>query len=364
MAKKFLLIPLVIVLLSVLLFGGCAKPAPVTPTPAPPTPAPAPVPAPAPEEVIELKFAHHVPPQSSLHVAFTAFAEEINKRSNGRVKITVYPAEALFKHKDTLDSVAGGLADISYFTHATAAARFPLSNVVDLPFLPIFGVTACRNVQTKLYEEFPEIRNEHAMVKPLWWFTPSDAILHLKSKPVRTLEDLKGIKIRVGATLIPTVEALGATGVYMAPPDLYPAMEKGVVGGTALGWAVLASCRCDELARYHTDVNFGYYGGGVIMNLETWNSLPPDIQDIFNEVIPWAADLRDKLDLEEGERVRTKCVEEYGDTVDTLSPEELERWKEKLMPIWEDYVANAEAKGLPGRKVLDETLRLGELYSK
>ncbi len=359
MIRKLLTLVLAVAVIVSLIVVGCTKPAPPTPTPAP-----APTPAPVPGKVIELEFAHHVPPQSSLHVSFTAFAEEINKRSNGRVKITVYPTEALFKHKDTLDSVVGGLADISYFTHATVAARFPLSNVVDLPFLPISGVTACRNVQTKLYEEFPEIRDEHAMVKPLWWFTPSDAILHLKSKPVRALEDLKGMKIRVGGTLIPTVEALGATGVYMAPPDLYPAMEKGVVDGTALGWAVLASCRCDELARYHTDVNFGYYGGGVIMNLETWNSLPPDIQNIFNEVIPWAADLRDKLDLEEGEKVRAKCVEEYGDTVDMLSPEEIERWKEKLMPIWEEYVANAEAKGLPGRKVLDETLRLGELYSK
>lgn len=349
--RKFLSIPLIVVFVGTLIFGGCAKPAP------------APSPAPAPGKVIELKIGHHTPTASSVHVQFAYFAKEIEERSNGRVKTTIYPADSLFKHKDTLDSIVGGVGDIGMLVYATVAGRFPLSTVTDLPLMPFSDTTACKHVQGKLYEEFPEIREEHANVKVLYWSVVPAAILHLKSRPVHTLEDLSGMKIRCGGTLIPTIEAIGATGVYMAPPDLYIAMEKGVVDGTAFGWVVLGDFKIDELATYHTEVNLGYYGGAVIMNLDSWNSLPADIQDMFNEVAAATGDLADKLTAEGGQKVRANCAER-GDDIYILPPQEMARWQENLMPVWEDYVANAEAKGLPGREVLDETLRLGELYSK
>ena len=99
-------------------------------------------------------------------------------------------------------------------------------------------------------------------------------------------------------------------------------------------------------------------------HLNLWNSLPTDIQKVFNKLSgAWGADFESKVWDEQDTKGRDSCVK-AGNEISTLPPKELERWKTHIKPMWDKWVAGMEAKGLPGRKVLNEVLRLSEEYSK
>jgi TRAP-type C4-dicarboxylate transport system substrate-binding protein len=313
---------------------------------------------------IELKFAHHLSSLSSFAVSFAEYSKKVEEQCNGKVKITIYPSESLFKHVDTYDSILGGIADISYFTHSVTAGRFPLSIVGDLPLIPISNQTVYTQVITELYDKFPALQAEHPGVKILGHLTPAETIIHTKNKPVETLNDLKGLKMRSVGSLVPVVSALGAIAVSIPVTDLYPSLEKGVVNSAAIAWSVMGTIKAEELLRCHTETNLGYVSGGVIMNLKTWDSLPADVQKVFTDNAPTLVARCYELEGANGNKFKTSCIEKYNDTVNTISQEEMENWKEKMQPLWDSYVKTAEAKGLPGRAVLDELITLGQKYSK
>ena len=347
--KKFLLIPLMIVLVSVLVFSGSAKVAPA-----------------APAKPIEMSWATGLPPFHGAvkHVAIP-WTKMISERTNGRVKITVYPGAALCKDDEVYPSVVSGIVDIGPGVMAHYPGRFPLSSVFELPLLGFTTANDASKAFWKLYQKFPEIRAEYSDVHVLWLKIKPPFHIQTVKKPVRTLGDLKGLKLRcIGGTASEIMTTLGAVPVVMPAPDTYLAMEKGVVDGSVFPWEAMQSFKLYELINYHTVV--GIFSGPdfVVMNLNLWNSLPTDIQKVFNKLSgAWGADFESKVWDEQDTKGRDSCVK-AGNEISTLPPKELERWKTHIKPMWDKWVAGMEAKGLPGRKVLNEVLRLSEEYAK
>jgi len=348
--KKELLLALVIVTVAVLVFGACAKPAP----------------APAPERTWELKYSTHSSPTSpTIKSVQEPWCTMIAEATNNRVKINMYVAESLSKAKDQYDAVVTGIADVAWVVTSYTPGRFPLTEIIVLPGLDIASNLQATYIMWELYEKFPEeFAKEYTEVKVLFIHTNPTQIL-CANKPVRRVEDVRGMKIRVvGAGPTAAVKAWGAIPVTLPYTEVYSAMEKGVIDGAIVNWYGQHINRLYEVADYFTEVNLGIVTTVMTMNLETWNSFPPDIQEQIWSVsglkgAEWyAVEMGDKPAIESRQAIGGMA----GKEIITLSPEEMAGFNKVAEPIHAEYVAKLEAKGLPGQAIYAEMLRLIEKY--
>ncbi|MEA1935685.1 MAG: TRAP transporter substrate-binding protein [Thermodesulfobacteriota bacterium] len=293
--------------------------------------------------------------------AGVSWAKEIEKRTNGKVKITVFPGGTLTKANQCYDGVVNGISDIGMSCFAYTRGRFPVMEVVDLPFGYPNG-----QVATHVANEFSKkIRpKELDDVKVLYIHAHGPGLLHTK-KPVRKLEDLKGMKIRSTGLSAKIVKALGGVPVAMPQGATYESLQKGVVEGTFGPMEVLKGWRQGEVIKDTTEC----YGVGyttsmfVVMNLKKWNSLPKEIQNIIDDVSNEWVDVHGEIwDMNDSEG--RKYTLSLGNKIIPLSKEENARWKKAVSPMMDNYIKSTKEKGLPGQKAVTTTENLIKKYSK
>lgn len=312
---------------------------------------------------IELKLSHFLSPMHNTHTdVFVPFAKELEERTKGRVKVTIFPGEALGKAKDHYDMAMQGIVDMAYFTPGLTAGRFPLTTVVELP-IGIASAKAGSLITWELYNKY--LKAEYPGVKVLTFFTHGPGHIHMTKKPVRTLEDMKGLRIRSpGPTQTALLRELGASPLTMPIPDVYDALQKGMADGAVLAFSAIKDFKFYELIRYHTVSRLYVMPMGVAINLKVWAGLPPDIQKTMEdlcgsrmaETAGVSYDKYDQLGIEAAEKVKAEII--------SLSPEEKKRWSDRFKTFNDKWIADTEAKGLPGRKVFEDVRSLVEKYSK
>jgi len=364
MRHKLLTLVLAMAVIVSLVIGGCAKPAPAPP--------------PAPQETIELKFSHHNPPAGWTTTHWLdPWAEEIEKATNNRVEVTMYPAQSLLTEKEMYTGVESGVTDIGWIVLGLFKGRFPLSEVMSLPFMNLLEgkvngerYSAGRinsRIYWELYEKFPEMQAEWSTVKLLYVCTSYPAFLVTK-KPVHNQQELKGLKIRAhGGGQTDVVKALGGVPIQMSIPDVYTSVEKGIMDGMIANYAQLRTYRLYEVFDYYTPISLTVDPFAIVMNKDKWNDLPPDIQKQMESVsglygAEFAGDGAFGFDLVSG---FSGDVEKAGATWEEAAPDpgEEEKWKEIAgKPIWDKWAADMEAKGLPGQAAIDELLSFIEKY--
>lgn len=298
---------------------------------------------------IELTYSIFFPAPHKNTVLATQWAEEINKRTNGRVKITMFPGGTLTPADKCYDGVVKGLSDIGMSVVSYTRGRFPLTEVIDLPLGYKNGLAATKLVNA-YYKKFKP--KEFDDTKVMYLHAHGPGILHTK-KPVQKLEDLKGMKIRSTGTVAKIVAALGATPVAMPMPETYDALQKGIAEGVMCPVEALEGWKLGEVIK-STTLNYGSaytIAFFVVMNKERWNSLPPDIQKIIEQVneewIEKTGKSWDEIDTS-----GMQFTKKLGNQVIQLSKEEDERWVKAVKPVFDDYVKSMKEKGLPGEEAL------------
>lgn len=309
----------------------------------------------------ELSLSLHFGPKVGLVPGvYKPLAEQIEKATNGRVKVKIYYGGTLAKVKDAYNAVVKGIADMTYTQQAHTPGQFPLVHVIALPFM-----TPSTEVSTKvfheLYKKFPEIRKEHDNVHVLWLWSSLPIEIHTAKKPVRKLEDLKGMKIATQASVAPALQALGAVPVVMGTPAFYPSLEKGVVDGASLAWGAWKGWKIYEVTKYHTNCHISTWPCVTAMNKNTWNSFSPDLQAKISCVASNGAVWHvAAVNYEKNQAY--KIARKGGHEIFELSPAEFDRWKARARPAWNKWASKMDAKGLPGRALLDETIKLVDKY--
>ncbi|MBN2398526.1 MAG: TRAP transporter substrate-binding protein [Deltaproteobacteria bacterium] len=323
--KKYIGITVMIGAAALLLMAGCQKK----------------------EKTVELTYSIFFPPTHSQCQAAISWAEEIEKRSGGRVKITTFPGGTLTKAGQCYDGVVQGISDIGMSCFAYTRGRFPVMAAVDLPFgYPTGRVATC--VANEFAKEMsPEELHD---VKVLYIHAHGPGLLSTK-KPVRVLEDIKGMKIRSTGLSAKVVEALGGVPVAMPQGDTYEALQKGVVEGTFTPIETLKGWKQAEVIDYTTQcTGVGYTTAMfVVMNLEKWNALSKELKEIVEEVSGEWVDVHGEAWDKSDDEGRAYTISQ-GNEIIPLSEEENQRWAEAVRPIIEDYVRTTEDKGLPGEK--------------
>lgn len=298
---------------------------------------------------IDLFYSNVYPAPHKMCVSAVEWGKEIEKRTNGRVKITMFPGGTLTPGDKCYDGVVKGLSHVGMSVFSYTVGKFPLMEVIDLPLGYKSGAVAT-TVTNEFYAKFKPKELDEVKVMFLMGIAPSK--IHTK-KPVYKLEDLKGMKIRATGTVARIVAALGATPVAMPMPDTYDALSRGVVEGVVCPIEALEGWRLGEVVKYTTQniSTTNSIAQFVVMNKGTWNSLSPDIQKIIEKIneewIPKMGALWDELD-----KSALDFVIKKGNKIISLTMEEQEQWVKAVRPLLEDYVNRMKAKGLPGDEAL------------
>ena len=305
---------------------------------------------PAADKVVTMELSSFMGTSDKLHTMLQEWADEVGKRTNGRVKINIHPGATLTPPAQTYDSVVNEVIDMGYGPLQVTTGRFPLMEVMDLPLGLKSGYNGTLLINALLKQFKPK---ELSNVKVLWLNASPPAYLQTK-KPVRNLDDLKGLKLRsIGGTTTKVVAALGAIPVALAPTDVYDALAKGVADGAIVLSDALTTMKWGDSLKYTTlNIRTSYTNNGyLVMNLNKWKSLPPDVQQIMDKLSDeYMAKLSKLWDQKDVDAIAT--LKAAGHTTITLSAAEEEKWVKKLAPVYDEYVKDKTAKGLPAAEAL------------
>lgn len=294
---------------------------------------------------IVLSYSIFFPPTHAQCIAGTQWAEEIEKRSNGYVKINVFPGGTLTSANDCYDGVVQGISDIGMSCFAYTRGRFPVMEALDLPLGYPSGMVATRAANDFYDAVTPKELDD---IKLLYIHAHGPGLLHTK-KPVQNLEGLKGMKIRSTGLSAKVVEALGGVAVAMPQPGTYEALQKGVVEGTFAPIETLKGWKQGEVVKSTTEcTSIGYTTAMfVVMNKSKWDQLPENIQNIFKEVSKEYIDVHGRV-WDEADAEGREFTLELGNTIVPLTDEESARWKTAVAPVIGDYINAASEKGIDG----------------
>jgi TRAP-type C4-dicarboxylate transport system substrate-binding protein len=323
--------------------------------------------APSLAQVIKLTLADQNPQTGwgPVH-ALQPWVKKVEDATKGKVKIEVYYSQTLAKGPDIWNAVKSGIADMGWCFHGYWPGMTPLADVISLPALPFTTGEKGSEILWKLYEKFPEIQKEFQDVKTLMLWTSHPYLLITTKKQVKTLEDLKGMKIRMtGGPPMDQMKALGGVPMLIPMPDNYISMQKGVIDGMGAPWEAIYAFRLYEVVKYYTKTPFPAVYFSMSVNKNKWNSLPKDVQNAIMSVSGlegskfWGHNFFDTAK----EGVYEKAKEAGREIVYyELPAEERARWLEVGgKPIWKEWVKKMEGKGLTSaQKILDATLELAK----
>jgi len=313
------------------------------------------------EKTIELKFASFLPPTHHEHIqAFVPFTQAVEERTKGRVKLTIYPGGTLCKARDLYDCALQGISETAYFIQSYTAGRFPLTSVMELP-LGVPNAKIGTKMILELYQKY--LKSEYPGVKLLSIWTNESAHLFTTKRPIKNLEDIKGLRIRSpGPVQTKLLEELGASPISMPASDLYDALQRGMVDGMLTDFPALKGFRFHEVVEYCTILNASLFPMAYAVNIKVWNSLPPDIQYTFEELAGWFSEENGKS-FYKNDRVGRE-LSKGKITIHQLIPEQQRIFAEKFKQLINRWIADMEAKGLPGKRVYQEAVSLLNKYSK
>lgn len=309
------------------------------------------------EKVVKLRYATFFPPISGLAGVAEQWCKEVEKRSNGKVKISFHPGGSLAPAPQSYEAAVRGITDISMTATQWTAGRFPMSELIHLP-LGVKSAYQGTKMMNAWYEKFKPKEFDDVKVLYLFASGPSN---FMTLKPLPSINDLKGMKIRAAGDTSKIVTAMGAVPVSVPIADAYEAYQRGICEGVLLSSETLKSFRWGDLL-HGLQLNDGIGAVNalcVVMNKKKWSSLPPDIQKVLDEVSQEWIEKTGKA-WDDIDREAIEYSESKGMKVVKISKEEETMTAEKLKPLLDDFVASMKNQGLPG----EETLKFAIEYLK
>jgi TRAP-type C4-dicarboxylate transport system substrate-binding protein len=310
------------------------------------------------QSTVTLKFHTFMAPSSNVWLNMhKAWMDKVTKDSGGRIKFEAYPAMQLGGTPVQLfDQARDGIVDIIWTLPGNTAGRFPRVEVFELPFMMTNAEATSRAyweyVQTLAVDEFKDVQ-----VLALQVHGPG--VIHTTDKPVKSVADLKGLKMRAPTRQVTKLMgALGATPVGMPLPNIPDALSKGTINGAVIPWEVVPSVKVQELTKFHAE--FDPAGGALYtttfvmaMNKAKYNSLPADLKKIIDansgiETSGWLGKTQNA-----GDPAGRKTATDRGNTVYTIGAAEAQEFRRASRTIEFEWVEDMNKRGFDGKKLLD-----------
>ena len=309
---------------------------------------------------MEFKMGHMNSPD---HVqdkwSMAPFSEEVAKATDNRVNFKIYPGGALGGPKDTYDNIVTGIMDAGWGLQGYNAGKFPVHSVLQLPFLANGNGEELSEVAQQLYDTFPEIQSEYDDVKLLWVHAADPYAIITKGKAVRSFEDVKGLKLRTPSVEAgQMIESWGATPVSLPAPEIYDALQKGVIDGGVLPVAAIKDFNLFDVVDYVTLGNFNTSLFYVTMNKNSWNKMSEENRKTVEELIGIPMAKKSGNAFDQQKELAEKQAKENGTEFIELDSAELDKFKESSKSVTENWLAEMKKKGIDGQKIYEETVKL------
>mgnify|MGYP000259444872 CR=1 FL=1 len=293
--------------------------------------------APAAAQEIRIRFAGNLPPENSNSRAMEVFKQEVERRSNGAIRVDTFPAMQLGGAKDNLDQVKTGTLQAAYLSTAFMTGFVPKLGVFNLPFLFKDRETAFRILDGPLGQEL-EREMERAGFKSLGFWENGWRHITNSKRPIAVPEDLAGLKIRLqnNSVHLRTFKLLGANPVPMDIKEVYAAMQQGVIDGHENPFCNTLNLKFYEVQKYLTVSGHFYDLMGAIMNKRFYDRLPRDAQQIVDAAARAATEFQRRQAAADD----LGCFEELkrkGMQVTTMSPAALARFRELTRPVYREF---------------------------
>ncbi len=314
---------------------------------------------------VTLKLHQFLPPQANVpKLVLDVWADKVEADSDGRIRIDRFPAMALGgKPPELIDQVTDGVADIVWAVNGFTPGRFPRTEVFELPFM-VSDARAASSAYWQMYETHMR-DTDFRDVKVLGTWVHGPGMLHTK-RPVEKPADLNGMKIRGGSRMVnQLLELLGATPIGMPVTAIPEGLSKGVLDGTTIPWEVTGALKVPELVENHTE----FEGPAIYdltfvmaMNKAKYESLPDDLKAVIDansglEFSIFAGGVMQDMDAP-----ARQIAVDRGNNIVTISAEDAQTWEELARPIYENWIADVEGKGIDGRALIEEARALMNAY--
>jgi TRAP-type C4-dicarboxylate transport system substrate-binding protein len=316
------------------------------------------------QEKFEVKVAEFVGAQHFMTKWLVTWGEKLEKASNGRLAFKHFPNAQMAPTPAHYDLARTGQADVSWFLHGGTPGRFPLTEIVNLPYM-----VGSAEIGTKVLND-PQLRAkyldaEHKGVHLMLLLTHQPGNVFTTKKPVRGTADMKGMRIRFASpTVRDFIAGLGATPVGVTPTEILEQLQKGALDGAFIdyGGAGIAF-KLGGTAKYATEMYSYVTSFGVAMNPEFHAKLPPDLKKLV-------ADSMKGVEKEVGEgwdaldSIGKKLIVDGGAQAIKLSKEEDAKFRKTGEQVTEAKLKELEGKGLPAREVYKQMRALSDKHAK
>jgi TRAP-type C4-dicarboxylate transport system substrate-binding protein len=313
--------------------------------------------------IVKWRVATYPPPRAST-TGIQTIADYVKEKTNGNFTIDIGYG-TFGDPKDFLDLFQIGAIQGALVQTAITGGKLPLYTVLDLPFLPLDNV----EVQQAVHDA---VNNDPAILKEFsaWNAIPfmSSLIpqyeLTGKGKPPAAPSDLKGMRIRAQGELGHALETLGATPTTIPAPEVYVALDRGLVGAVAQPFYAIKAYRLGEIADWMTtNLSLGTTGVPFVINKKAWDALPEQYRQLLRDAREKAYAAQ-KAALEAEQQAAFHQLESQTKPI-AFSDDALERFRKAGgQPVWEEWVAKQEKAGLPGKRILDLVLETAAKAAK
>lgn len=313
-------------------------------------------------DTVTLKLTDFFPPEHFVAAnGVEPFMDRVEDLSGGEITFEHYSGGQLVADANSVTGAETGLTDIAYFTTPYATQDLPLLTVCSMPNAfetSAQGISACDEaINTEpVQQSFDDLG-----VHYLWGFTLPPYTLLTADRELRTMEDIRGLKVQSsGGVYSDTLAAAGATPVEMAGGELYEALDRGTIDGSNLNqFSVTGYGITPLLGHSVSGINSGSLLSGFLMNDETWNELSPEHQAVIEEASRLQQESLTSW-LDENLPGAQQTLEDEG--VVTNEFEEPEAWADAVQPVWDEWVPEMEERGHDGQAVMDAWNRGLESY--
>ena len=316
------------------------------------------------QQKTEMKLAYFVGDQHAMSQWLIKWSEQLEKGSGGRIAVKRFPSAQMGPTPGHYDFARTGQADVSWFLHGGTPGRFPLTEIINLPFM-----AGSAEIGTKVIND-SQLRAkyldaEHKGIKVLMLFTHQPGGPHTTKKAIRSLDDFKGLRLRFASpTVRDLVQALGATPVGVPPTEIAEQLQKGTIDGAFMDYGgVGIAFKLGGTIKYSTELYAYITSFGLGMNEDYWNKLSPDLKKLVTDSVTGkeaeVGKAWDALDVP-----GKKAIMDGGGEAIRFSPAEMAKVRKIGAEVSEAKIKEYEAKGMPARAIYDQMRALSEQHAK
>lgn len=303
---------------------------------------------------VTLNASSWVPPSHPITATMLVpLCNDIDKATSGRVKCNILP-KAPVAAPQTFDAVRDGLIDLSYTVHGYTPGRFVLTDAVEFPFMADTSEVMSVAYQ-RVYERMLAKADEHKGVVPLAMMTHGPGQIYHTSRPIGSLADLKGQKIRVGGGLINEItKSLGAVPLLRPAPEVFEILKTGVADGVFFPKESVGSFKLTPVLKHATFVPGGLYNVSFVWmaNPAKWSTIPAADMALIQPLLGEALSRRSGKAWDAADEKGVQAMKEANIPIQTASPAFMDEIRKATAPLEQAWIDKAKAKGVDGSAVL------------